>query len=161
MEISRRRLLLAGPACLAAAALPVTLAAAQIESPDRLLSLSRESFAAAIGSGFFTQTPAGAPAVLILTAVRDMTLPSPQAVAPVLDTFALEFYDGGEPLPQETYQFQHAVFGSISFLIVPSGVSAYVAIFNRIKGPVPPPGYTIPVRHPKPAAPAAEAGVAG
>lgn len=162
MSVSRRKLLqntvLAAAAC-AAGALPVWAAKnqkgpngpPQPEVEDAgLKPLDRVAFEAAVGSGFrVTPTTGGSSVVwLRLLSVNDlpalvpintgaMAVPPPrQKSAPVKTAgFLLSFLGTlPKPLPQGTYNFEHARLGKFSLLIVPgkSGQETYTAVINRL-----------------------------
>ena len=151
MGVSRRQFLRCAQGALAAASFAAPLRAADPAQAGRDLStVSRDIFTAALNSAFFIKSGAGAPAVLLLTAVRDATPASPSIAS--LDTFILDFYSGGGPLAQGLYRFHHDVLGTLSIFIVPSGPSTYSAVFNRLTAPLPS-EYVIPVGRSRQAGP--------
>jgi hypothetical protein len=101
-----------------------------------------------LNSSFEVQSASGKRAWLVLTSVEDLNktptrdaavlgAPAPQRfnATPRTDTFALHFYCAGDSLVQDTYTVSHATLGKFDLLIVPLGVSTYVAVFNRLVGP--------------------------
>lgn len=117
---------------------------------DNLNHLSRHSFTEVIGSGFKVTEPDSqnvSPVYLRLIAVEDlpaivpvnaeaMIVPPPQTKsAQKTDGFILIFTGSlPKPLPQGTYEFEHARLGTFSLLITPGGggFQSYNAVINRL-----------------------------
>ena len=152
MAVSRRYVFRLGQALLATAAMPAKIFGAGWESDSggrevpRLSSLSRESFQPLVGSGFAVRSGPETHTWLTLLSVEDMTyqppayqppmaVPPKRPVAPAvkLDTFALHFQGAGDSLSQDTYVLEHESLGRLDLLLVPSGISQYAAIFNRLR----------------------------
>jgi hypothetical protein len=159
MSVSRRRLLRNSVfAAMACAAAPLQSWAGIKNSPKKqtpvhpvdnagLQHLERASFNREIGSSFQVSPVSGksSPVWLRLLAVDDlpalvpvnvgaMTVPPKHASHPVTTTgFMLSFLGLlTKPLPQDTYNFEHAGLGKFSLLIVPDGHQKYTAVINRL-----------------------------
>jgi len=143
MQITRRELFRWGQGCLAATALPARVFGAASDSPDLLLTLTQQDFAAQIGSKFQTAGPAGQPVWLLLLGAEQTATPAeaphaPRGHVPRVDTFLLSFSRIGDALPQGTYSFQHDVLGAFPLFIVPSGELTCVATISHLLEAVPP-----------------------
>lgn len=127
-----------------------------------LAGLDRDLFTSAVGSNFKVALPGASPVWLQLLAVSD--LPGPPApdpktfvtrnkLVPVVGTtgFMLRFATTSpDPLPQDTYTFNHATLGEFVMFIVPEGSSKgeFSAVVNRLNAPMP---VAVPVRVVSPA----------
>lgn len=141
MKYSRRHLLRVAPAAFAAAALPRVRAAEWdakngLLTREKMMSVVNDAFLVQLDKGisrWFTllsvedtsERPAYRPALII---PRNLKIPVPRK----LESFALNFQNSGDPLPQGTYVFQHRSLGDIPLFIVPAGKFSYIAIVNRL-----------------------------
>jgi hypothetical protein len=154
VALSRRQVIRLGQAWLAAAALPRQVFGSDVQGPPA--SMSKASFEALIGTTFMANERPIAPTWLTLTSVEDLSIPStPIRIGaatfktPVAtEAFALQFYGVGAPLTSDSHDFQHPTLGQVSLFVTPAG-SQYIAVFNHLKGPLPP---NIPSRSVKTAA---------
>lgn len=129
------------------------VSARQIVTPEHryggVAHLTRDSFAAAVGSAFkFTNTSENSRVFwLRLLSVTDLTPapamnPASMAVAPPLaarqlvltDSFSLAFFGGPlHNVQQETFFVEHSDLGQFALFIVPAGPQQYTAIVNRLQ----------------------------
>jgi hypothetical protein len=112
-------------------------------------SLSRDSFAGAIGSAFKLSSTSGksAPFWLTLLSVTDlsappaanpasMAVPPPPAARQTVstDAFSLAWFGGPiHSVQQETFFVEHPHLGQFALFIVPAGPQQYTAIVNRLQ----------------------------
>lgn len=115
---------------------------------NNLNHLSRKSFTQVVGSSFkVTGGRNASPVYLRLIEVQDLPAlvpvnvgamavpPPPASSSQQTDGFMLMFSGSlPKPLPQGTYEFEHAGLGSFSLLIVPGGAGfqTYCAVINRL-----------------------------
>jgi len=115
---------------------------------DVLAHLDRDSFASVIGSGFkVSRDASGKDAIwlrlLSITGFAQADVsPAGMAVAPkkaasqpTTTAFALTFLGPSyQPLPQDTYVFEHSRLGTFKLFIVPGGLGqdTYTAVINRL-----------------------------
>lgn len=149
MGISRRGLLQLAPVLAAAGVIPKRLLA---DSPSASFAeLSQASFGGCVNTAF-EAVDAGAKSIWVtLTSVEDQTAQVAESnrsawsalprrasgEPPRLDAFALHYYGPPGSLAQGTYTMNHATLGSFAMFLVPQGYSSYIAIVNRLIGPLP------------------------
>jgi len=129
---------------IVAAASPFTsgLVLAQNGPPLRTASESPvfEHFASHLNSRFRVQTDSRS-ASLVLVQARRMPVTDPSAEDARNERFTLLFRgEAGQPLEQDTYNFEHLHLGQAAIFIVPvagtgTGHCFYEAIFNRAINP--------------------------
>lgn len=96
-----------------------------------------QQFAAHVGSSFSVQTTEGVPMRFELTAVTPYPAgPEPTDVSIRIASFSIFLRGPSQPLyPQNSYDMEHAVLGSLPIFIVPIGPDKlgmrYEAVFNQ------------------------------
>ena len=142
MKLSRRRAVLRlSRACLAVMALPARSLAAPA---DPLVTISRSDWTQYLRTSFTANAGSLAPTWLTLVAVDEVKTPNEVMTkdglksVPRTEAFNLRFLAVGNPLKEDTYDFEHPALGRVKLFVSPGPNDTYAAAVNRLLDPVPP-----------------------